>query len=77
MNLTPIRKLCLILLFLAISAPAFSAPKTDVIYLKNGDRVTGEIKQLFRGKLELKTDHMGTVLIDWVDIQEVVSETSQ
>ena len=60
-----------------ISANALASPRTDVIYLKNGDRVTGEIKSLLRGKLEFKTDNMGTILIDWVAILEVNSETGQ
>lgn len=53
------------------------ADKTDVIYLHNGDRVTGEIKSLIRGQLEFSTEHMGTVLIDWEDITEIVSDTNQ
>ncbi len=28
---------------------------TDKIYLKNGDRITGSIKELDRGKLRIKT----------------------
>jgi hypothetical protein len=61
---------------LAVSVSALAA-KTDVVYLKNGDRITGEVKQMLRGKLEFKTDHMGTVLIDWGDILEIVSDTGQ
>ena len=53
------------------------AEKTDVVYLNNGDRVTGEIKSLFRGRLEFKTNHMGTLLIDWEDIREIVSDAGQ
>lgn len=53
------------------------AQKTDVIFLKNGDRVTGEVKSLQRGKLEFKTDHMGTVYIEWDDIDEIISNTGQ
>lgn len=53
------------------------AEKTDVIYLKNGDRVTGEIKTLLRGKLTVSTDHMGNIAIEWDDILEIVSKTGQ
>jgi hypothetical protein len=53
------------------------AQKTDVVYLHNGDRITGEIKSLSRGKLQFKTDHMGTVNIEWEDIREIVSTTGQ
>ena len=65
--------ICFCLLSLSIQA----APKTDVIVLKNGDKVTGEIKSLVRGQLELSTDHMGTVLIEWVEVAQVVSNTGQ
>ena len=51
------------------------AERTDVVYLKNGDRITGEVKSLLRAKLEFKTDHMGTVNIEWDDIREIVSDT--
>lgn len=48
--------------------------KTDVIVLENGDRITGEIKKLERGKLRLKTDWMGTLEIEWKRIEKVESE---
>lgn len=66
---------CLLLLLLFSSAAW--AEKTDIVYLKNGDRVTGEVKSLDRGMLEFSTDHMGTVYIEWEDIREVVSTTGQ
>lgn len=53
------------------------AEKSDVIILKNGDRVTGEIKKLEAGLLEYKTDTMGTVTIEWRFISEIISSTSQ
>jgi hypothetical protein len=61
---------------LLVSVTAW-AEKTDIVYLTNGDRVTGEVKSLERGMLEFKTDHMGTVLIEWEDISEIVSRTGQ
>lgn len=69
------RLLCL-LLALAFSLPAF-AQKSDVVVLKNGDKITGEVKSLLRGKLEFSTDSMGTVFIEWKDIEAVISDTSQ
>ena len=47
--------------------------KIDVVFLKNGDRVTSEIKKLERGKLTVKTDSMGTIEIEWDDIDRVIS----
>ncbi|MEE8161496.1 MAG: DUF481 domain-containing protein [Acidobacteriota bacterium] len=48
--------------------------KTDVVLLKNGDRLTGEVKGLLRGKLSLSTDSMGTVQIKWPGVQSVTSQ---
>ena len=67
----------LITLMLMTFSSLVYAERTDVVYLKNGDRVTGEIKSLYRGRLEFKTDHMGTLLIDWEDIREIVSDIAQ
>jgi len=48
---------------------AQAAPKTDVIELTNGDRLTGEIKQLDQGLLTLKTDTMDTVYVKWENVR--------
>jgi hypothetical protein len=63
----------LALLTLWAAAPAF-ADKTDIIELRNGDRVTGEIKKLDRGQLSLSTNSMGTIGIEWKDIERVTSK---
>ncbi len=63
-----------VLLMVFLSQSAW-AEKTDIVYLKNGDRITGEIKSLVRGKLEFSTDHMGTVSIEWTDILQITSKT--
>jgi hypothetical protein len=57
-----------------MSLPALGRDKTDVVILKNGDHVTGEIKALARGKLSLSTDSMGTVSIEWEDVERVTSQ---
>jgi len=64
-----------LLIFLLVLSQAVRAEKTDIVYLHNGDRITGEVKNLNRGMLEFKTDHMGTVLIEWDEILEIVSKT--
>jgi len=69
-------RMLLVILMLLFSQSVW-AERTDVVYLHNGDRITGEVKSLFRGKLEFKTDHMGTLLIEWDDIMEIVSDTGQ
>jgi hypothetical protein len=56
-------------------APVQAAPKTDIIVFHNGDRLTGEIKGLERGQLELSTSSAGTVNIEWDKVASV--ETTQ
>lgn len=62
-------------LLLGALAPAASAdPKTDIVVMKRGDRLTCEIKSLNRGKLRVKTDDMGTVDIEWDKVESVTAE---
>ena len=50
------------------------AERADIVVLKNGDRITGEIKKLEHGRLELKTDKVGTIYIEWDIVAQVTSE---
>ncbi|MEH6570951.1 MAG: DUF481 domain-containing protein [Halioglobus sp.] len=64
------------LAMLIISMTCLASPdnrKTDVVMLYNGDKVTGEIKQLFGGQLEISTNAMGTLKIDWQEISKIES----
>ncbi|HEY2808104.1 MAG TPA: DUF481 domain-containing protein [Steroidobacteraceae bacterium] len=56
------------------SPQARAAPKTDIVTLLNGDRLTAEIKGLDRGKLVLNTDAAGTVELEWDTVASVVSK---
>jgi len=49
-------------------------PRTDIVVLANGDRITGEIKKLDRGKLTLKTDAADTIAIEWVRVEALTSD---
>ena len=73
MNLKLFTVLMLALL-LTCSLRAAAHPKTDIVTLYNGDRITGEIKQLDGGILSLGTDSMGTVSIEWQEIARIESE---
>ena len=42
-----------------------ASEKTDTVYLKNGDRITGEVKRLEYGILFLKTSGLGTINIEF------------
>jgi uncharacterized protein DUF481 len=44
-----------------------------VVALRNGDRLTGEVEQLDRGRLSLKTDDIGTVQIEWDKVTSVTA----
>ena len=65
-----------LLVVLVSVAPSYAAPRTDVVELLNGDRVTCEIRKLERGKLTVKTDGIGTIAIEWNDVDRVTSARS-
>jgi hypothetical protein len=60
---------------LAITGVA-SATKSDIILFKNGDRLTGEVKALDRGKVSFDTDAAGVIKIEWDDIEQLFSNTT-
>ncbi len=62
-----------LLLLLASPAPAAAGPKTDTVVLRNGNRVTCEIKRLDRARLTVSTDAMDTVTIHWDHVAQLVS----
>ena len=41
--------------------------------LANGDRITGEIVRLERGRLEFKTDDAGTLYLEWDKLSSLVA----
>jgi putative salt-induced outer membrane protein YdiY len=47
---------------------ASAREKADVITMRNGDRLTGQIVVMQYGKLSLKTEYLGTASIEWLDI---------
>lgn len=63
----------LILALIAISMPVIAADKTDVVIIVNGDRLTGEVKSLERGKLRFKTEATDTISIEWDDVASLSS----
>ena len=58
---------------LTVSAAAYAQGRTDVVTLANGDRITGEVIQLQRGRLEFKTDDAGTLYLEWDKLVSVVA----
>jgi hypothetical protein len=62
-----------IIVLLFASTSVLARDKTDIVLLENGDRITGEIIQLEHGQLELKTDSLGTVYIEWPKVSGLSS----
>jgi Protein of unknown function, DUF481 len=58
---------------LSVSATTHAQGRTDVVTLANGDRITGEIVRLERGRLEFKTDDAGTLYLEWDKLSSLVS----
>jgi hypothetical protein len=72
-----IRKRLLLILLVLLSLISLNAQanrKTDVITMYNGDRITGEIVLLEGGILEVSTDFMGKLRIEWPEISAIKSE---
>jgi hypothetical protein len=63
-----------IALALSVPATAHAQGRTDVVTLANGDRITGEIVRLTRGRLEFKTDDAGTLYLEWGKLSSLVSK---
>ena len=52
---------------------ALAQGRTDVVTLANGDRITGEVLRLERGRLEFKTDDAGTLSLEWDKLVSLVA----
>ena len=63
-----------LLLFGSSIASAGSRAKTDIVYMKNGDRITCEVKRLEYGQLSVKPDYvLDTVVLDWSKVDHIES----
>ena len=57
-----------------IPSTAFAGKFTDVIVMKNGDRITGNIKALDGGRLSISLDYVdGTISVDWLKVVRLES----
>jgi len=65
---------CLLLLLASLGSPVLAHPKTDIIVLYNGDKVTGELISMYGGIAELNTDAMGRAKIEWKHIARIESK---
>ncbi len=67
------RKLLFYLALICFSTLTVQAQKNDTIYLRNGDRITGELKKFEYGLLNLSTDAMKTISIEFDKINSIHS----
>jgi len=60
---------------LLLIAPAFARESTDVIVMKNGDHLTGEIKGLNQGVLYISMSYiLGTSDVQWSQVDHIESK---
>jgi Protein of unknown function, DUF481 len=61
---------------LLFAAPLFGGEKTDVLVMRNGDRMTCEVKGLNSGVLYVGLDYVeGTISIEWSEVVKLESKT--
>ena len=61
-------------LTLLFCSPLFARDNTDVIVMKNGDRMTCEIKALSAGVLSVKLKYVqGTIGVQWSEVARLES----
>ena len=60
-------------LCLVLGAGLAHAQKTDSVWIRNGDRITGEVKSLSRALLKYSTNDLGTIYIEWDKVVRVSS----
>jgi hypothetical protein len=59
--------------FVSLPAP-LAAQRTDVVILRNGDHITGEVEELARGRLRFNTDDVGRIFVEWEQAGSVTSD---
>jgi len=62
-------------LLLLLGAGVAEAQKTDSVWIRNGDRITGEVKSLSRALLKYSTDDLGTIYIEWDKVDRISTTT--
>ncbi len=67
-------KVSIYLLVVLMLVSGITQADTDVIVFENGDRLTGEIKSMERGRLRFETDATGTINIQWDKVAFISSD---
>lgn len=68
--------LALLVLLLTTPALGLAREKSDIVTLRNGDRITGEVVGMQYGILQLKTDDIGTINIEWPSVRTIETKFS-
>jgi len=64
-------------LFVVTATCLAKVTRHDTIIMKNGDRLTGEVKRLEQGILYIETDYFsGAVGVDWLQVDKVESRAN-
>lgn len=66
----------LVMLTIALAVSAKAQAGNDVVIFKNGDRLTGEVKSLERGRLRFDSSATGTIPVEWDEVALLTSEQS-
>ncbi len=67
--------LLVLIAILICSSCVLAKRKDDVVIMKNGDRITGEIKSLQKGELRFKASYMvDAVRLDWTQVEALESK---
>jgi putative salt-induced outer membrane protein YdiY len=73
---TALRNAGVLMAILLWAGAANASRDDDVVILRNGDRMTGEIKSLQRGELRFKAGYMAeAVRLDWTKVQRLESKS--
>ncbi len=67
------RSLLALIVTLGTVAPVSAQRRTDVVEFANGDRITCEIQRLNLGKLQVRTDNLGTIDITWDTVVRLIA----
>src|SRR5277367_6327859 len=70
----PTSKLPAFFLFMVVLSlcPAAQAKRKDLVIMKNGDHLTGEVKKLENGVLYVDLDYVsGSIGLDWLQVEKV------
>jgi hypothetical protein len=71
MKIMIVSKLILCLVIYLLSVEIVNAAKEDIVVLKNGDYITGEVKSMEFARLSYSTDAMKTLTIEWDEVKYI------